>query len=311
MAVTRQPVDNVYVIAHVPAATPVITPVVGLMVSVAGQPLLQLPPVVAFVAVVVEPTQVARLPPIVAGNGLTVSVTELEQPVVSVHIIVTVPAEIPVTIPEDEPTVAMAVLLLDQVPPAGLLVSVVVEPSHTAGAAGLITGNGYTVTMPVIRQPVGAVYVTVHVEPEALPATPVTTPVEEPMDNIAGQALLHVPPPTAFVSDVVDKTQTLIVPPIAGGFGLTVAIAVVMQPVSVDVNVMIDVPTAAPDITPFPPVVNIGVTVGVPLTHVPPPEVALLKVEVVPRHNDKLPDIAAGNGLTVIVAVVEQPEPKA
>ena len=59
---------------HVPAETPVTTPVAGFTVAIAGFPLDQLPPPVASVKVVVDPTAVVVVPPIAAGAGTTVKV---------------------------------------------------------------------------------------------------------------------------------------------------------------------------------------------------------------------------------------------
>ena len=60
---------------------------------------------------------------------------------------------------------------------------------------------------------------------------PETTPDEDPMVATVGALLLHVPPPVALNKFVVNPIQTLVVPVIAGGFGLTVTDAVVAQPV--------------------------------------------------------------------------------
>jgi len=62
------------VITDVPALTPVTTPVPATTVATAGLALLQLPPGEAFVNVVVEPTHTSNVPPMAAGNGLTVTV---------------------------------------------------------------------------------------------------------------------------------------------------------------------------------------------------------------------------------------------
>ncbi len=60
---------------------------------------------------------------------------------------------------------------------------------------------------------------------------PVTVPVEEPMVATAVLLLLHTPPLVALVNVVVKPTHTLIVPPIAAGFGLTVKLVTAIQPV--------------------------------------------------------------------------------
>ena len=55
---------------------------------------------------------------------------------------------------------------------------------------------------------------------------PVTIPVDEPMVAINVLLLLHVPPPTPSLSDVVRPTHTLAVPRIAVGATSMVTIAV-------------------------------------------------------------------------------------
>ena len=67
-----------------------------------------------------------------------------------------VPAVTPVTIPFEEPIVAFALLLI-QVPPVALLLSVVVKPAQTASVPVMFAGNGLTVTTAVAIQPVGNV----------------------------------------------------------------------------------------------------------------------------------------------------------
>ena len=63
-----------------------------------------------------------------------------------------VPAEIPVTIPVEEPTVAIAVLLLLHVPPVVESISALVEPAQTL-AVPLIPLMEVTVTTWVVWQP--------------------------------------------------------------------------------------------------------------------------------------------------------------
>jgi hypothetical protein len=65
----------------------------------------------------------------------------------------------------------------------------------------------------------------------AVPADiPVTTPVVAPMVAIAGLLLLQVAPTVVVLNVVVLPTHTLVVPVIGPGNGLTVTVAVVMQP---------------------------------------------------------------------------------
>ena len=64
-----------------------------------------------------------------------------------------VPAAIPVTTPEvlTEPS---PMLLLLQVPVPGVEPSAVVKPTHTDGVPVIAVGNGLTVTIMVVVQPV-------------------------------------------------------------------------------------------------------------------------------------------------------------
>lgn len=65
-------------------------------------------------------------------------------------------AATPVTMPDDVPTVAFAGLALDQLPPVGDPVRVVVAPWHTLGVPDIV-GFGFTVTTTVAAQPVPSV----------------------------------------------------------------------------------------------------------------------------------------------------------
>ncbi len=60
---------------------------------------------------------------------------------------------------------------------------------------------------------------------------PVTVPVEDPIVATAVLLLLQTPPLVALVNVVVKPTHTLVVPPIAAGFGLTVKLVTAIQPV--------------------------------------------------------------------------------
>ena len=111
--------------------------------------------------------------------------------------------------------------------------------------------------------------------------------------------MLHVPPEVASDNARVDPTQT---PPepadIDDGNGLTVNTVVVEQPV-VNVYVITVVPGATPVTTP---VVEPTVAIpGVPLLHVPLPE--LVNVRVKPTHTLAVPLIAPGFEFTVTTVV--------
>ena len=60
---------------------------------------------------------------------------------------------------------------------------------------------------------------------------PVTTPVLPTTEAIAGALLVQVPPGVTSDKVVVNPEQTLSVPSIAAGKGLTVTVVVMMQPV--------------------------------------------------------------------------------
>lgn len=67
--------------------------------------------------------------------------------------ILSVPAETPVTVPVPEPTDARAGLLLLHVPPEGEELSVVLPPTHTDDAPDMADGVASTVTGCVEKQP--------------------------------------------------------------------------------------------------------------------------------------------------------------
>ena len=68
-----------------------------------------------------------------------------------------VPANSPVTIPDDEPMMATVVLLLVHVPPAGVEFSVVVNPTQTVSVPVMFVGLALIVTIAVLIQPVASV----------------------------------------------------------------------------------------------------------------------------------------------------------
>ena len=139
------------------------------------------------------------------------------------------PTDPPVTIP-DVPTPAIPEALLLHVPPALASVNGVVRPEHTPIVPVIATGKGFTVTTAVIIQPVDdnayvmVAVLTVETDP------PVNIPVL-PTDAIPEALLLHTPPPVTSVSAVVSPEHTFKVPVIFAGNGLTVTIAVMIQPV--------------------------------------------------------------------------------
>ena len=139
---------------------------------------------------------------------------------------VVVPARIPLTTPVADDTVATPVLLLLQLPNGVLLARDDVPLIQVFVVPVIADGSGLTVTIDVVIQPVGSVYVIVVVPA----ARPVTTP-EVLMVAAVVLLLLHVPPPV-FVSVVVKPAHTFMVPPVTDGEGLTVTTVVAIQPVA-------------------------------------------------------------------------------
>jgi hypothetical protein len=136
-----------------PAATPVTIPVPAPTVALAVLLLLQAPPALILLNVMVEATQ-TLFAPLIGASGFTVTAVWLLQPVARVYIILGVPAATPVTIPDADPTVAWAVLLLLQVPPAVRSDKVVVKPIQTLVVPVITAGIGLTVIAEVIKHPV-------------------------------------------------------------------------------------------------------------------------------------------------------------
>jgi hypothetical protein len=110
--------------------------------------LLQVPPVAKSVKVVVAPSHTELAPSIVFNAGLTVTIAVLTHPP-SEYEMVAVPVATPVTIPEEMPTVAFPVLLLDQTPPDGVDDNAVVDPTHTLSVPDIEDGIAVTVTTAV------------------------------------------------------------------------------------------------------------------------------------------------------------------
>jgi hypothetical protein len=102
------------------------------------------PPVLSKVIVPLTQTDVG--PDIADGNGLTVTPYELTQPAAETYAILTGPATIPLTTPVEDPTVAMAGLLLTQAPPVVVVLSTVVDPTQTFAGPVIGAGNAFTVT---------------------------------------------------------------------------------------------------------------------------------------------------------------------
>ena len=126
--VTVQPPVSAYEIVAVPADTPVTIPVVP---TVARSGLLELhvPPVGVLLYVTVLPMHITLSVLVIAdGAWLTVTVILLTQAKPDTKVIVSMPGSMPVAMPEEEPMVAISVLLLLHLPPVSTLEYRVVAP---------------------------------------------------------------------------------------------------------------------------------------------------------------------------------------
>jgi len=130
-----------------------------------------------------------------------------------------VPTDSPVTIPfvPIEPT---AVLLLLHVPPGVTSLKFVVRPKQTLLVPKILAGNGFTVAIVVVIQPVGNVYITILVPARM----PVIQPLVLPTLAIDGETELHVPPKVGSDKHTLKPLHTGALPVMLDGKGLTVRI---------------------------------------------------------------------------------------
>jgi hypothetical protein len=136
----------------VPAEMPPTVPVVvdAFTVPTAVFVLDQVPPAVVSVRLVVKPTHTLLAPAITAGVWFTViGKVAVQLPGVSVYIILTLPAVLPVTTPVPAPTEALPLLAL-HVPPVVASARVVVAPVQTVDAPVIAAGVTFTVNGAVI-----------------------------------------------------------------------------------------------------------------------------------------------------------------
>ena len=136
--------------------------------------------------------------------------------------------------PEVEPTVAIVVAPLDQLPVPTGFASVTDHPAHTVAGPVIATGAVVTATVVVAKQPVGNVYVTTD-----MPAkVPLTIPLDEPTD--AKPVLLHRPPGVVLLNVVVVPPQNEVVPVMAAGGVFTISFSpgvVAVKPEVVQVTI--------------------------------------------------------------------------
>ena len=293
-----------------PADTPVTTPD-ALTAATAVLVLLQVPPVPVPESDIADDPQIEVAPEIVpaAGAGLTVialKATTVPQPLVMVYLIVSAPAETPVTTPEAL-TVATAGVTLLQVPPVvpeALARAIVAEGQTTARPVMVpATGNGLTVIIADATA-VPQLLVTVYLMVSVPPATPVTPPKEEMLATLSVE-LLQVPPAAVSARAIEADWQTVegpVMPP-AKGCGLTVngyTATAVPHPL-VTVYLIVSDPADIPVTTPADEIVS---TAGVSVLQLPP-EAVSASVAGKPAHTVVAPvmEPANGNGLTPTIAV--------
>jgi hypothetical protein len=130
----------------VPAVTPVTTPVVEPTVATPSEVLLHVPPGEASLRVMLKATQTEEGPVMATGEGVTVTIFVVIQPVASVYVIVDVPGVTPDTTPP-VPMVATAVVLLLHVPPKVMSDKEVVVPAQSIATPDIAPGNGFTVNV--------------------------------------------------------------------------------------------------------------------------------------------------------------------
>lgn len=136
------------------------------------------------------------------------------------------------------------------------------------------------------------------------PDTPVTTPLDAPTVASVGLLVLHVPPPVASLSDVVNAWQTVAVPVMDDGLGFTVKTVVDVAHPFPRLYVIVAVPLVTGQVTPVDePTVATDVA---ELVKVPPAGVALSVVQV-PMQVLPGPVMAPATGFTVTTAVALPP----
>jgi hypothetical protein len=136
-----------YVITAVPAVMPLTSP--RKLTDATADALLQYPPAELVLIMAVLPSHTVPGPTIDVGTGFTATFIVLAQPVGKVYDITVMPGAIPFTIPAPL-TVAVAPLLLLQVPPPLALLIPVLIPWHTDDAPTIASGCGSTVIVMVL-----------------------------------------------------------------------------------------------------------------------------------------------------------------
>jgi hypothetical protein len=218
-----QPVAAVKVITDVPPANPVTMPEPDATVATVGTLLVHAPPE-PLLRVVVAAEHTIVVPVIGGGNGNTEIVAVMVHPPDPVeYVTATVPAVIPLTMPEAEPIVIPDEEAVLQLPPNDALLNVIVEPTQTFEPT-MGERAGKTVTVTVVLQPEGIVYVIADVPGENV----LTMPEEEPIAATVVFPLLHTPP---LLYKVEPEPLQMVVVPVIGTSTLTLTVCIAWQPV--------------------------------------------------------------------------------
>lgn len=154
VVMAAQPELRVYEINTVPEPKAVTAPDVPPTTAMYLLPLAHTPPGVPLLNVIVLPTHTVAGPVIAVGDGTTVTVVLAVHPAIS-YTQVKIPPVMPVTIPEEDPIVAVAVELPLHVPPTIASYNVNVWPVHTCPLPTIGFGSGLTVMTLVAAHPAG------------------------------------------------------------------------------------------------------------------------------------------------------------
>lgn len=130
-----------------------------------------------------------------------------------------------------------------------------------------------------------------------------TIPLVEPIAAIDGSLLDHVPPDVELLNVLAPPSQAFNIPVIAPGAETTVSEIVLKHPVESEYKILVvpgDTPAATPEVG------LIEATLVFVLLHVPP-DVLQLNVVFSSSHKEVIPEIEAGEGLTVIITDLEHP----
>ena len=234
---------------------------------------------------------------VIVGGLLTIIdfvALDVPQLLVMVYFMVAVPDPTAVTTPVPEFTVAIAVLLLLQLPPViPLLVNEAVVPAQAVAAPLTVPALGAAFTViNFVALKVPQLLVMVYLIVEFPAATPVTTPVVAFTVATDRVTLLQLPPVVPLLVYVVtDPTQTVVAPLTVPAFGIAFTVILADAAEVPQLLVRVYLMLAVPAVTPFttPEVAFTVATDGVRLLQLPPLIPLLVNVAVEPMQTVKAP----------------------